>query len=227
MVLYYIVQFIASGQRGSVTQADIIPLKASRGDRRREAILEAATQVFVEHGFESATLDDIIKRSGGSRSTIYSQFGDKEGLFAAIVGTLCERIIASLSDALAADREPKTVLYRFASEYMSLLMAPDSVALYRMVIAESRRFPELGTQVFKSGPEATALRLRDYLRSETRRGRLGVRQPDRAARIFLEMVKGDLHTRALFGVGKPATDAEIDVCVREAVMIFLDGLRAA
>ena len=68
--------------------------KSRRGERRRAAILKAATAVFLRRGFEGATLDEVIGRSGGSRTTLYEQFGGKEGLFAAIIDDLCHRLTA-------------------------------------------------------------------------------------------------------------------------------------
>jgi len=191
--------------------------KVTKGARRRAAMLAAATQVFLEKGFGGATLDDVIARSGGSRATLYEHFGDKEGLFAAIIGDLCARMAAPFD--IAQQKNPWTVLTALGRTYMTMLMTPANLALYRMVVAESRRFPRLAAEVFAAGPETLAVRLTAYLRAELR-----VRTADRAARIFLEMVKGDLHTRALFGVGPRATKKDIDTCVREAVRIFCDGL---
>jgi AcrR family transcriptional regulator len=195
----------------------------ARGDRRRTALLRAATHIFLQHGFEAASLDEIIRQAGGSRSMIYEQFGGKEGLFAAIIADLCESITTPLAEAIANQRSPASVLTSFADLFMARLMDPASLALYRVVIAESRRFPKLGAQVFAAGPEAAAGQLAAYLSRETRKGTLRIRQPAMAARLFLEMIKGDLHTRALFGVGRPPSRPTIQRCVRAAVAAFLHG----
>jgi AcrR family transcriptional regulator len=185
-------------------------------------MLAAAKQVFLERGFEGATLDEVIARAGGSRATLYAQFGDKDGLFAAIIEELCVEIVGALPPALTDD-EPETVLCTLGRAYMRILMAPANLALYRMVIGESARFPKLGARVYAAGPLATVQRLAGYFKGEAARGRLALSDPDLAARHFLEMVKGDLHTRALFGVGRRASAAEIDVCVRAAARTFCAG----
>jgi AcrR family transcriptional regulator len=198
--------------------------KPARGARRRAAILEAATAVFLAHGYEGARLDEVIRRSGGSLATLYGQFGGKEGLFAAIIAEICAKMVAglpSLDDA--TPKAPEQVLSAFASAYLQLLLAPVSLALYRMVISESARFPELGRAVFEAGPATAADRLAGYLRREARRGALAVPNAGLAARQFLEMVKGDLHVRALFGAGPAPSAKEVDACVRAATRIFLDG----
>lgn len=196
------------------------PVTTNRGDRRRKAILDAATEVFLESGFEAATLDEIIRRAGGSRATLYAQFGDKQGLFAAIVGELCGRMVAPLGDVDEERQDLCFTLLAFGRRYLDVLMTPESIALYRVVIGASLHSPGLGARVFEAGPEAAADRLSAYLRREAEVGRLRIGDPDGAARIFLEMVKGDLHTRALFGVGALPTAEEIDRSIRAAVEIF-------
>lgn len=199
----------------------------TRGERRRARLLAAARQVFLEKGFEAATLDDVIAVAGGSRATLYEQFGGKAGLFAAIIAAICDDIQAPIAGGPGADRDPGTSLGAFAQRFMDRLMEPESLALYRLVIAESRRFPELGARVFAAGPERAARSLADYLRAETLARRLVVRNVDTAVRIFLEMIKGDLHTRALFGAGQPPSRQEREATVKEAVRIFLGGVRPA
>ena len=194
-----------------------------RGEMRRRAMLRAAEALFLERGFEGTTLDEIILRAGGSRATIYAGFGNKEGLFTAIVAELCTTLLAPLEAAMDAGSPPAKVLDGFARGVMRRLMEPANIALYRLVIGEGQRFPELAAQVFRAGPETAAARLADYLRQETRRGRLAVDDPDAAARTFLEMIKGDLHTRALFGL-KPPSAKQVDGHCRRAVRIFVDGV---
>jgi AcrR family transcriptional regulator len=200
--------------------------KTSRGSRRRDAILKAATEIFLEKGFEGATLDEIIHRAGGSRATIYSQFGDKQGLFAAIIGEFCRQMLAPLSDAGEEGQDLRSALLAFGRRYLDVLMAPESIALYRVVIAASLQSSNLGKRVFEAGPEAAANRLAAFFQREAEADRLKIDDPDGAARIFLEMVKGDLQTRALFGAGAPPTAEEIERSLRTAVDIFCAGAEA-
>jgi AcrR family transcriptional regulator len=209
-----------------MTTASVNESRPTRGERRRERLLDAARRVFLDKGFEAATLDQVIARAGGSRATLYEQFGGKEGLFAAIIAEICDDIQAPITGGIGSDRDPGTALQAFALRFMTRLMEPESLALYRLVIAESRRFPELGARVFAAGPERGARSLAEYLRAETQAGRLVVRDADASVRIFLEMIKGDLHTRALFGAGKRPSRREIETTVATAVRIFLSGVRA-
>jgi len=195
-----------------------------RGEERRNALLEAATHVFLTHGFEKATLGEVIARSGGSRATLYARFGSKEGLFAAIIEAKCRQIVVALEDG-RIDGGLEEVLREFATVYMGELMSVESLALYRLVIGESERFPKLGAAVFQAGPNAAAERLIAYLRSNVNASILELSDSDIdiAARQFLEMVKGDLHMRALMRTKKRPTKKEVERCIDLAVKVFLHG----
>jgi AcrR family transcriptional regulator len=188
--------------------------------------VSAATEVFLEYGFGAATLDEVVRRAGGSRATLYENFGSKEGLFAAIIAQQCELIVEPLKMLSEDQGAPEDVLAAVGKRVMDILMSSRGIGLYRMVSAEAARFPALGAQVFASGPQAAADWLAVYLRAQTKAGVLALPDADLAARHFLEMVKGDLHTRALFNVAPSPTAEEIDRCVSGAVATFLAGARS-
>jgi TetR/AcrR family transcriptional regulator, mexJK operon transcriptional repressor len=203
----------------------VVEAEQKRASRRRAAILKAATDVFLECGYEGARLEDVIRRSGGSLATLYAQFGDKAGLFGAIIASICDEIVSSLPEVGQPRSEtPEKALFAFGSTYLRLLLTPLSLALYRVVIGESARFPELGRAVYEAGPATAAKRLAAYMRQQTKARALAVADPDLAARHFLEMVKGDLHFRAL--LGSTPSVREVDACVRLATRTFIDGNRA-
>jgi TetR/AcrR family transcriptional regulator, mexJK operon transcriptional repressor len=203
----------------------VVEAKPKRASRRGAAILEAATHVFLERGYEGARLEDVIRRSGGSLATLYVQFGDKAGLFGAIIASICEEIISSLPKLdQRRSEKPEKVLFVFGSTYLRLLLSPVSLALYRVVIGESARFPELGRAVYEAGPATAAKRLAAYMRQQTDVRALAVADPNLGARHFLEMVKGDLHFRALLGSAPSAQ--EVEACVRVATRTVIDGSRA-
>jgi AcrR family transcriptional regulator len=194
----------------------------SRGARRQEAFLKAATAVFLAKGYGAATLDDVVRVSGGSRATLYKQFGDKAGLFAAIIAELSAAMTTPLDGPLRGD--PRVALTGFGRAFMRIMMMRTSLALYRIVIAEAGRFPELGRVVYGAGPKVAADRLAAYLRAGQRAGAFTSGDADLRARHFLEMIKGDLHFRALLGLGRRPSAREIDRCVDAAVDAFLDGI---
>jgi AcrR family transcriptional regulator len=193
----------------------------SRRDTRRAAILKAARVAFLDRGFLRTTLDDIIAVAGGSRATIYEEFGSKEGLFAAIIAEILEAMNAEP----VPDGPPEAVLRSIATSYMRELMDPDCLALFRVVVGECAHMRELGRAVFKAGPERGARGLAEHLHRWAMTGELVIDDPDVAARQFIGMIEGDLHRRAALWERIP-TEAEIAANIESAVKLFLEGARA-
>jgi AcrR family transcriptional regulator len=194
-----------------------------RRRERREAILRAATEAFLEKGYEGAGIDDIIQRVGGSKRTIYGYFGNKEGLFAAVVTENTERALGPLSREDLHGNDLSSTLLRFGLRYLELLMTPTALGLYRVVVAEGARFPRLAEAFFESGPGRASEMLAETLR-EFRRAR-EVRAEDfrPAAEKFVGMVRDDLHLRVVLGLRRPPDREEAEESVRRAVEIFVGG----
>src|SRR3984893_5189137 len=130
-----------------------------RGEIRRAQILDAAVEVFLENGYGGATIDLVVERAGASKATVYSFFGGKDGLFAAIVEERAERILSAFGDPEVVHADVRHALAHIARRYMEVVMAPDAVGLYRLIIAEGVRFPELVGTFHNLGPDATKAHL--------------------------------------------------------------------
>ena len=200
----------------------------TRGERRRESLIDAAGKLFLEHGFDGTSLDMIIAAAGGSRRTLYEHFGGKEGLLVAAVRRLCEqrfaRLVERLRAADLADEPPERALQLVGNEFLDAMLKPKSLALYRVVTAESARLPELGTSYYEAGGAVVFRTLTEYLKHQSAHGRIRVDDPEAVARAFIETSKGDLHLRAVMGVGRPASRQERRACVDVAVQTFLRGI---
>jgi TetR/AcrR family transcriptional regulator, mexJK operon transcriptional repressor len=188
---------------------------------RRNAILKAARICFLDRGFVKTTISDIVALSGGSRSTIYEEFGSKEGLFAALISSLVDQM--ALPDLPGGP--PEAVLPELATSYLKQLLDPEALALYRVVIGESAHVRNLGAAIFAAGPNAATSLLAARLKHWTDQGVLDIVDHDLAARLFLAMVEGDLHRSALMWSGEPDSDA-IAANVEASVALFLSGARS-
>jgi len=207
-----------------ITQAEMP--KQERGQARRALLVETATQAFLEKGYGGASLDDIIAKAGGSRRNVYEWFGGKEALFAAVVGEAIGEILSSLSAPELEAREPRDALIAIGRTFVETLVLPRVLALYRVVVGESARFPELGRAFFEAGPKRAYERLAADLRAWEAKGKLSVPDADLAARLFLEMMKADVHMRLLFEPGTPPDRAAIAAQVELAVDMLLTGIAA-
>lgn len=196
-----------------------------RGEARRQAMLDAATELFAEKGFEGTSLTDIIARSGGSRATLYELFGGKEGLFEAMVTEGCERVVAPLESKAIEGRLPEDVLRNFGLHIAEQITTVESRALTKILAADGHRLPRVVDFFFSHGLDLVRNRLAAYLRQATEAGYLAVRDPDTTAALFLAMVEGEGMIRWVFS-GHRLSDAEkIRRQVTVATEIILNGVR--
>lgn len=136
-----------------------------RGDAKRDAIIAAALRVFLETGYLGTSVDDIAAAAQASKRTVYSHFGDKEGLFREVIRST----IAPMQDALQhqLDRAPRhdarKALRSVARSLATIIVTPQVVRLRRVVIAETDRFPDLAAEWYQLGPGQTIDRLAAYL----------------------------------------------------------------
>ena len=199
-----------------------------RGLARRQAILAAARRLFIEKGFEKTTLSDIIAVAGGSRATLYEHFGDKEGLFRAIMEEDNAMILSGLAPAQADDRvTPEAGLTAFALHLVKALLNEETTGTVRILISEGDRVPDIAEAFFRIGPENAIRRLAEYLQRLTDNGTLQIEDPAVAAQAFLGMVTGNLLVRRLILPQSAPAIPDLDRYVRQAVRLFLNGARAS
>lgn len=173
---------------------------------KRDQILEAAAEVFLELGFAGASMDEITRRAGVSKATVYAHFTTKEELFGSIIRVRTEREGALEIAPEIYAQGPEAALRAIARRFLELLYSAEVVQVFRVVVAESHRFPELGRVFYANGPRATWGRLSAYLAEETKAGRLAVEDCDFAAQGFVYRLRGDLHFRMVLGLEPPGIE---------------------
>jgi AcrR family transcriptional regulator len=197
-------------------------LASSRREARRQAFLQAAGDLFIEKGYGATSLADVVRRSGGSLATLYEFFGNKAGLFKALIGDRVSRLTGVFDAAGAAERRPEAALEEFGRRMLDLILDPEVIAVQRLVIAESGQFPELLGTFFSAGPATTTTRLTAYLADQAARGRLRIIDPDMAAEHFGGLIKGSLHVRTMYGIADASADpADRERRVKVGVALFL------
>ena len=187
---------------------------------RRNIILKAGMEVLFEYGYLGASVDEVVRRAGGSKRTVYKYFDNKEGLFAAIVANLVEQMMVPLQPELTDEKGLYDTLENLGQNYLSVLLQKESIAIFRIVVSEGARFPGLGRALFESGPGIAVKRLSKYLCRQTDLGVLNVNDVETAARQYYGMIRSDLHMRALLGLELPDKE-EIDEGISRAVDIFI------
>jgi AcrR family transcriptional regulator len=216
-------------------EASRCPLRARRGrpcqiaePERRERLLDAAESVFLESGYGAASMDDIARRAGMSKKTLYRVFDTKELLFAAVIAGRRAVLDAMMSgDEFSGRESPEKVLRSYLGKLARFVLAPRQAALYRLVIAESLRTPELAHAFYREGPCKGRLVLERWLSAQHELATLHVPDPERDAAMLCSMVVSELQMRFLIGELRAPDDALIDATVNRAVDLFLHGAARA
>jgi TetR/AcrR family transcriptional repressor of mexJK operon len=201
------------------------PVGGSRLETRRRAFMNAANAAFLEKGYASTTLGDIIAKSGGSRQTLYALFGGKQGLFEAIVTERNAAIFRPLRAEGQLDRAPEDVLVEIGARFLQVVLTPDALSVFRLVVAEGPSMRELSERFWALGPARTISEFESYFAEETRRGVLNLPDAHQAARQFQGILLGNFHMQCLLGMREIPSPEEIEAFVRAAVTRFLDGSR--
>jgi TetR/AcrR family transcriptional regulator, mexJK operon transcriptional repressor len=196
-----------------------------RTERKRAAITEAATTLFLRAGFRGTSMDEIAAAAAVSKQTVYKQFGDKETLFTEIVRTLVSAASDPVHDtvrALETTGDLQADLRALARRQLELVLQPSLMQLRRLVIAEAPRFPELGRLFHELGPARTIDALADALATLAAGGRLRLGDAHVAAAQLNWLVMGEPLNRAmLLGFDAPPPSAEIERWATTGVDAFL------
>ena len=200
--------------------------KKSPEQERRDIILQAGIEVFIEYGYTGASVDEVVRRAGGSKRTVYKYFENKEGLFAAVVTGLCDQMMAPLAPEITDDKGLYDTLENLGRAYLDILLQDQTLAIFRAVVSEGVRSPELGKALFEFGPGAAVNRLSNYLRRQNDLGVLKVDDAETAARLYYGMVRSDLHMRGLLGLQLPE-QRDIEKAISRAVDIFVKEYEAS
>ncbi len=199
----------------TATAADI-----KRG-RKYDQVIAGAREVFLAKGFEGASVDEIAKSAHVSKATLYSYFPDKRLLFMEVATLECRRQTDTALESIDTARAPREVLGFAAERMMDFILSPFGRGVFRIVVAESGRFPEIGREFWLCGPERGKQILVDYFREACERGELEIDDLRLAADQFSELCKADLFPRLIFGLSTEFTAAEKARVAEGAVETFL------
>lgn len=199
-------------------------VRSERVSRRREALLEAAAEVFFEQGYAAASIDAIIERAGGSKRNIYSEFGNKQGLFAAIVTGNADEALSRLPIDNIENRDIAETLTVFGRHLLRIYMSPTVVGIYRLAVTEANRFPDLAKAFYEQGPGRTTGRLAQILEEAQKRDEIRMGDCRQLADRFIGMIRDNLHLQVVLGLRLPPSENEADEAVGSAVDLFLNGI---
>ena len=206
-----------------------MPEQAPRTERKRTAIVDAATELFLRDGYRGTSMDKIAAAAGVSKQTVYKQFADKEQLFCLVVETLVNAASGPVYEAvrgLEVTGDLEVELRAVARRQLELVLEPRLMKLRRLVIVEATRFPQLGKVFFDQGPRRTIEALADAFRRLAERGELRIDDEFVAAAQFNWLVMGNpLNQAMLLGLDARPRPKELDHWATTGVSTFLAVFR--
>ena len=193
---------------------DLSPLQY----RKRSAILDGAKTILLSQGFGLATMDEVAAAAGVGKQTVYRHFKSKEALFVGLVSAMCAQVgglLASAQDG-QSDGSPELELRELGWVLAQILIAPDNLRLYRAIVAEAERLPELGQVFYENGAKGVRAFAAKILRKRFDESTAALR-----AATFVQLVLGDAYLELSIGYTVPDVEARFALQIDEAVAAAL------
>ncbi|MGO7133513.1 TetR/AcrR family transcriptional regulator [Rhizobium leguminosarum] len=186
-------------------------------------IIEAATELFLERGYDGVSIDAINAVVGGSKRDIYGLFGGKEALFRSAVEKLATERADLFRDMPPCD-DARTALVSVGRKIIEVVLSSRSLALHRLIVSEASRVPRAAEAFLANAPQRAYDVVAVILGTYVKKGEIAVDDPDITARVFIGALVSDLQLQALLGrsVGEAEQQARVDAVVSR----LLDGIIA-
>lgn len=196
---------------------------------RRDMIIETAAQLFQEVGYENASMQELSKRMGGSKATLYNYFTSKEELFGAVVRSYATGYLSDAADNLFKPDDQHISLEEkltlFGERMLQVLTNEGkALAIYRMVIGESGR-SDIGQLFHEAGPKQSGLKLAEVMQSAMDNQEIRKDNPYLKALQFLALVTAEVNNRYFYKELQPIAPEQIKEMVARAVRMFFIGAK--
>ncbi len=200
------------------------PRGRPKDSERRSRILQAAEDLFLEHGVVAVSVDAIAKEAEVSNRTVYSHFADKEALLWAVIRNAGDSIRPQVTNSQPATKQEfRDSLIDFGSALIRLLTHPKIVALGKLILSESNRHPEMAKQFYEWGPQKTRQQLNQLVQTGIDRRFLRSNTPPNCAEHLLAMWQGTWHLPQQLGLQTPLSKTKAKQHAVECVDMLLQA----
>lgn len=188
---------------------------------KNTAIVNAASRLFLEKGFDGASMDEVARRAGVSKQTVYSHFSSKELLFSESIHAVIVKYHPDIALEKVKDHSLETDLCAVCENYARLLMSEDAMAMFRLLVNAASKGPALADIFWKSGPAYMQAKLQEFLQSWIDRGELEISDTGKASDLLITLVKGKAHFMQSIGLISTVSEEQLQQNVAEATETFL------
>ncbi|NQW01163.1 MAG: TetR/AcrR family transcriptional regulator [Rhodospirillales bacterium] len=208
---------IGAIQINSADSAPMTPKQAS--------IVEAAAKLFLERGFGAVSMDAIAAEAVVSKRTVYSYYQNKETLFGDVMCLCCEENGGQegcplMSEDLITNVLPSEMLQKSGEHVLKIITNPQVLEMFRVVMSEAGRFPDLGKTFYEFGPGWIINQMADYLDGLVAAGKIEIGDTQAAARKFFGMVTFPIQMELMLGIEQAVSEERIAEISRSAVKTF-------
>ena len=194
-------------------------------EETRAILLEAAREEFAASGFAAASMESVARRAGVSTKTLYRLIPNKAALFEATVSERMERFASGVRFRACDGSDVEVALAEALTICGELILDPETIALQRMILADSDKFPEIAETFYENAMLRTVGTLANWLRIQHERGSIAVADPRETAGVLLGMLVFQPQRDVLFGHKPPPAQKEIEMRARDCAKLFLYGTR--
>lgn len=186
-------------------------------------VLNAARDVFFTHGFTAATTDMIQRKASVSKATVYTYYENKETLFVAVIEAECEKFTNTLRNISYKQGQFKDTLLALARGYLNIVLSPNGLALFRVVVAEAPRFTNLARTLYLAGPHAVVTMAADILGEAAQEGEVDLSElgRDSTANQLINLIRSEAQLECLLHPNARPSEVEIDKWVHNAITTFM------
>jgi TetR/AcrR family transcriptional regulator, mexJK operon transcriptional repressor len=212
----------------SKDKGDGTPLKTkseSRKTKKCQLVIDTAKRVFLEQGYDRASMDLIAAEAGVSKATIYVYFENKEAILSALITQGCEDVsIEPLWDMSKSVDTIEAALRSIARNFTKLFLSEKTLGIYKLVISNASNFPEIAEIFMNAGPRKQCRELADFFERAVDDGFLEIENIDLAVKQFLNLVQGDLPINWALSMTRPKK-SEYDAQIEGGIRVFLAAYR--
>lgn len=186
-----------------------------------DEILATAAELFLQEGFDRASIASIAKLAGASKETLYSRFSTKEELFEVVISRKTDILLQQFSRVLVQKNPVEKVLKQYGTNLLDFMLLPEMQRLNRTLISAAPQFPELAGKFWRLCPEKEQEQLAKYLQSQVEARTLVLSDTTKAAELFFSLCLGQFLSHAYMLVRKPPSARERKMHIQTVVDMFL------
>ncbi|WND01563.1 TetR/AcrR family transcriptional regulator [Temperatibacter marinus] len=199
-----------------------------RSALKNQSILDAASDLFMENGFDGTSMDEVAKRAGVSKQTVYSHFSNKEKLFSASITSVINQYFPDSVFEVSDGHEVESDLNHLCEIFLHLFVSEDAICMFRLLAAAASLDGEnkLATLFWEAGPEVMLQKLAGFMSHWGSKGQLSIKDPVVAAKTLISLIKGHYHFQLAIGLISDVTEDEIKEHAKLCTELFLKIYKA-